>query len=302
MSWIEDSLALLKSDRCWGYREGESPACEPAALAALACMAHGQHDTAKRIADWLAEHQETSGSVGVRHTDSAPHWPTGWAILAWTSVAAPSAAADQARTPYRNAIARGVTWLLTVAGNPLARMKEMGHDMSLVGWPWVEGTHSWMEPTAINVLALKANGERQHPRVREGVRLLFDRLLPTGGCNYGNTTVFDQTLRPHLQPTGLTLLALAGETAPKSDPRLERTKAYLTNNLGPETTAASLAYGLLGLAAHDITLPGSQDWLAQAVQRTRGRGADLPRLSLLLLAERGPANPLVSLARAGAHS
>jgi hypothetical protein len=300
MSWIEESLALLENDRHWGYREGEAPACEPAALAALALAAHKRGTTARRIGDWLVEQQATSGSVGVRHQDTDPHWPTGWAILAWTLLASQAEPSPDERRLYRQPISRAVTWLLTMAGNPLPRTREMGHDMSLVGWPWVEGTHSWLEPTAINVVALKANGEWQHPRVREGVKLIFDRLLPDGGCNYGNTTVFGQALRPHVQPSGLALLALAGESAPPSDPRLDHTKEHVLTKLGPETTAASLGYGLLGLAAHDRFPEKAADWIATAAQRTRGRGADLPRLSVLLLAERGPATPLVTLIRQGA--
>ena len=41
------------------------------------------------------------------------------------------------------------------------------------------------------------------PRIREAVRLLWDRQLPHGGWNYGNTVVLKQELRPHLLPTGL---------------------------------------------------------------------------------------------------
>src|SRR2546428_787916 len=79
--------------------------------------------------------------------------------------------------------------------------------------------------TAMHVLALKAAGHRDHPRTREAVRLLIDRLLPGGGCNYGNTIVLGQELRPQLQPTGLAMLALAGETDP--DGRVAMSLAYL---------------------------------------------------------------------------
>jgi len=52
---------------------------------------------------------------------------------------------------------------------------------------------------------------RAHPRADEAVQLMLDRILPGGGCNYGNTIVLDQLLRPHIQPTGIVLLALAGD-------------------------------------------------------------------------------------------
>ncbi len=78
------------------------------------------------------------------------------------------------------------------------------------------GTHSWVEPTAINVLALRSAGQAGHPRCREAVKLLLDRQLPEGGWNYGNTTVLGHVLRPQVQPTGLALAALAGETDARS--------------------------------------------------------------------------------------
>ena len=290
MPWIDEALSLLESDRRWGYRDEEGPATEPAALATLACAAHGRPEVAHRIATWLAEQQDKSGFVGIRGGDAAPHWPTAWAILAWSALNGPSE-----RHPFRTQISRAVTWLLTIGGNALENVPEMGHNMGLVGWPWVEGTHSWLEPTALSVLALKSNGEAEHPRVREGVRLLFDRLLPSGGCNYGNTLVFGQELRPHLQSSGVALLALSGETPPSSDLRLSKTIELVEKWLSPNTTAASLAYGIMGLAAHGHNSVAPSEWLAHAFVRTRVRGANLPRISLLLLAARGVESPLVTL-------
>ncbi len=168
------------------------------------------------------------------------------------------------------------------------------------GWPWVEGTHSWIEPTAFSLLALKAVGQGAHPRAREAVRLLIDRILPEGGCNYGNTSVLGQMLRPHLEPTGVTLLALAGEEDP--DGRISRSLDYALGAVGPETTAASLGYGLIGLAAHGRVPKQLDDWLAQAAERTRRRETPWPRLSLLALAALGDSCPLVRLARQGAKS
>ena len=85
-----------------------------------------------------------------------------------------------------------------------------GHDRMLVGWPWAEGTHSWVEPTALAVLALRPPARRPSARAKP-CGCSSTGCFPDGGCNYGNTVVLGQTLRPHVQPTGLALLALAGE-------------------------------------------------------------------------------------------
>lgn len=295
MSWIESHLNHLDSETHWGYCMGQAPACEPVALAALACVAHDRLPTAVRLCRWLAQQQHPSGSLGINGTLADPHWPTSWAILAWAALSKTTAINE--RKPWQLEIDRAATFLLSVAGLAIDPSPDMGHDVSLVGWPWVSGTHSWVEPTALSILALKAAGDHAHPRVREGVRLLFDRLLPTGGCNYGNTRVFHQFLRPHLQPTGLALLALIDERPAAEDVRLALSVELLQRRLNAQTPAASLAYGALGLAAQRAQLPSLASW-EQAAGRTQGCGADLHRLSLLLIALRGELAPIITTTRA----
>jgi hypothetical protein len=211
---------------------------------------------------------------------------------------------EHARRPYplpaddQTPTARAIRWLLSISGEASARNVDLGHDTTIKGWPWVEGTHSWIEPTAFSLLALKATGQRAHPRAVEAVRLLVDRILPEGGSNYGNTSVLGQLLRPHLEPTGVTLLALAGEK--DEDGRIERSLDFARGAVGPETTAQSLGYGLMGLAAHG-RLPKAPDaWLAQAAERTRRLATSWPRLSLLALAALGESCPLIRFSREGA--
>jgi hypothetical protein len=217
--------------------------------------------------------QNDDGSVGINQAQASPGWPTGLAVLAW----------KRADSGFRTNIDRAVSWLLAARGKPQPRTPQMGHDSTLVGWPWVLGTHSWLEPTAFNVLALKAAGHDEHPRTREAVRLLLDRLLPTGGCNYGNTTVLGQQLRPHIGPTGVVLLALAGEAI--HDSRLPKSLDYLRRELSPRTPCISLCYGLMGLAAHDQFPEEADAWLAQHAQR---RDWKLALLALAALRSRSP--------------
>jgi hypothetical protein len=141
------------------------------------------------------------------------------------------------------------------------------------------------------VLALKAAGYTQHSRTREAVSLLVDRLLPDGGCNYGNTMVLGQQLRPHLQPTGLTLAALAGE--PLKDPRLDASLEYLRRALSQDTPCLSLCYGLWGLAAHRRFPPQADHWLSAAAERLTDCKSGLWKLSLVVLAALGERNPLL---------
>ncbi len=216
MTWLDELLDRLASLIPCGYHAAGPASSEPTALAALALIALGRDDASRNALDWLAQLQNADGSVGPTATQSTPGWPTGLVVLsakAWkTAMAHGSHRNLPSSATLKFDINRAVAWILQTRGEALPRAPEMGHDTTLVGWPWVEETHSWLEPTAMQVLALKAVGQGNHPRTREAIRLLIDRLLPDGGCNYGNTVVMDQVLRPHLQPTGLAMLALAGES------------------------------------------------------------------------------------------
>jgi hypothetical protein len=158
----------------------------------------------------------------------------------------------------------------------------VGHDTMLVGWPWVAGTHSWLEPTAMAVLALRRVGSSSHPRVDEGYRLIRDRAIATGGWNYGNKAAFGHPLRPQPAPTGLALLALANRD--KCTPTIARAIHYLQETLLSVRASASLGWGLLGLRAWSSVPEEADRWLAEAYQRAKGRPDATVKLSLLLLA------------------
>ena len=185
MAWLETVLERLSDTTAWSYLAAGSAAAEPAALSALALTVHGRHNAARAPLDWLLGQQAADGGVGALASDPSPAWPTAWSVLAWQ--AASGSEIDTHAEKYRAAARRGVDWLLEARGNPLAKTLDLGHNCALIGWPWVLGTHSWVEPTAMAVLALKAFGQQAHARTREAVQLLIDRLLPAGGCNYGNT-------------------------------------------------------------------------------------------------------------------
>jgi hypothetical protein len=207
MNFVEKLLVRLASIDACGYHAGSAAATEPTALAALALVAHGNHPAARPHLDWLVAQQGADGSVGIETSQPTPGWGTAWSVIAWH--AGERGRMSEAR--FGAAIERALSWIHQVQGSITEHVDVLGHDTTIKGWPWVQGTHAWVEPTAMSLLALRHTGHGNHARAREGVRLLHDRLLPGGGCNYGNTIVFGQELRAHLQPTGLCLLALAGE-------------------------------------------------------------------------------------------
>ncbi len=276
-NWQHELCESLADRIPAGYAEHAEPAAEPTALVGLALAAHARFDAATRAARWLADNQHHSGALGVTPARPTPCWPTSWAVLLWTAIDR-----HAVERQFTQCTERATHWTLCQRGETLPRSPVFGHDSTLVGWSWAATTHSWIEPTALSVLALKAVGEGEHPRTREGLRLLVDRLLPNGGCNYGNTTVLGQTLLAHIQPTGLAMLALAGEEI--DDPRIEKSRGYLERELSPDTATASLCYGLLGLTAHDRRPAASDAWLQHAYRHVEQLGENPYRRALIGLA------------------
>jgi hypothetical protein len=277
MNRLARNLELLAAASTWGYQFADSSAAEPAAWTTLALAGHDDFDAAHRPAWWLAEIQSPDGSVGVDAGQATPAWPTSLAVLAWNQLTV--ASAEPCLVEPRD---RAVRWALEARGTTAAQQAHVGHDTMLTGWSWADQTHSWVEPTAMFVLALKAVGLAGHRRTREAVQLLVDRLLPGGGCNYGNTIVLGQTLVPHVQPTGLALLALAGEDV--NDPRIEKSLRYLEQELSADSTTASLCFGLLGLTAHGRRPPRAEAFLGAAFDRETTGDPSVYKLALLALA------------------
>jgi len=263
-----------------GYLRGGIPHAEPTASMSLAMWSWDSERYQERIARnaaWLAKRQQPDGSVAPNEQLAEPGWGTSWALLELAARCSLTAA-GKALTQSINA-PQAISWLLDTRVETAARVACMGHDSTLLGWPWVVSTHTWLEPTCLAVLALKSHGHAAHPRCVEGIRVIKDRLLARGGANYGNTTVLGQQLLPHLQPTGIALMALAGTT---DESGLQgRARDYLLRELPALPGAASLAYGILGLHAQGYQLPEAGSLLQAAAERVLRRDTSPYRLGLL---------------------
>jgi hypothetical protein len=287
MSHLEDLVTLLQNAPDWGYAALGPAMSEPTALATLALIGSGQLELAARGVAWLSERQSSRGAVGISAAQDAPYWPTSMAVLAWHHAAVAGVKGDD----LRGRAEQGVNWILTEHGESGENNPDVGHDCTLVAWAWVEGTHSWVEPTAMHILALKQRGLQAHARTREAVRLLDNRMLPTGGCNYGNVSVLGQQLRPHIQPTGIALSALAGEPGLEL---VDASVAWLAEQLPECPATASLAYGLMGLTAHHREVANPDELITQAAKRVLSEGRSPYKAALLLLASQKTENPLLA--------
>jgi hypothetical protein len=286
MSWTQqarDELIKLRGQSpAWGYRQGGAPGVEPTVLACLGLLASGDErscasdQTAARSgADWMAAIQRPDGALPVSQDLSAPGWATSYALLLWSCIPGYDAARRRARR-----------WLLGVSGKTLARTKVadelLGSYSTAAGWPWVDGTHSWLEPTALAVLALCRHGLADHPRVDAAIELILDRALPVGGWNYGNKRIFGQDLRPQPGPTGLALLALAARKV--RSPMVARGVDFLLVSLPELGASISLGWGVLALRAQGACPPEAGVWLADSARKSTGNANTTMGLALLVLA------------------
>jgi hypothetical protein len=180
---IDDRLrASRNTDGGFGPVLGAPSEPEPTALAAIALDDEDAHV-------WLRAHQRDDGGFGPV-VGSVVRDDTGVVALAL----APGPERDRA--------------LDRVVGTFGANGP--GLDGEPLGWPWSDGTHGWVEPTAWAMLALRAHRPSATDRLRDGLELLRVRESVGGGWNFGDRTMLGVDLRPYVQTTGLALIALHG--------------------------------------------------------------------------------------------
>ena len=197
----------------------------------------GEDQLIQKARKQLAMVQAKDGRVCVSPEHPDAYWPTPLAILAW-----------QASTDYKKEQSKAVKFLLDFSEIQNSALPEhiFGHDGTIKGWPWIARTNSWVEPTALALIALQAVQLQTHERAQDAVRLLMDRQLPNGGWNYGKTFVFGQQLRAIPIPTGISLQSLSGLVARE---KVEKSILYLRSQLEHAQTPFTLAWTLLGLNA-----------------------------------------------------
>ncbi len=246
-----------------GARAVEPGATERSALAAT-------------LRDDLARAQHPDGRVTVTPEQPTAYWPTTLATLAWT----PS-------TAHADAAARSIDFLLTRSGGlAMPNSPFVGHDATLIGWSWIQATHSWVEPTSMALLALRLANRADHARCSEAEQLLLDRQIEGGGWNYGNTRTFEQIMHPAPDSTGVALTGLAGRVpATEVAPSL----TYLEETYPRLRSPLALSWATLGLSAWQRRPPDADAALARALARQDQLGAfDTSLLALVALALSAP--------------
>ncbi len=205
----------------WGYAPGQArnwsqlaSECWP-----CRCSATDFRRPSAKAGGFLAKWAVSDGSYRLANGRVEAIWPTSL-VLFTRACLGESAEALQQTAGY----------LLEMRGQVPPKL-ESGElhdiDMQLTGWPWAEGNFSWVEPTAWACLALRYVGQGNHPRVREGTKLLLDRAMDSGGINYGNRRILGKLTEPIPGPTALLLLALQAAAGIENHPRVNAAAGYL---------------------------------------------------------------------------
>ena len=248
----------VNPDGGWPYVPGKSSRLEPTCWALLALADGGIAPAGSALRDGLARLAAWQRADGLlADVAAAP------ANLAFNGLAAVvmhrARAAGSARDPAHEAMARRLlAGILAVRGTRVRASDIVRQDGRLTGWPWIDGTFSWLEPTAWCLLALKTSpATRPRPaamRIDEAERLLADRCCAAGGWNYGNSNAFGRDLFPYVPTTALGLLALRGRREPSGRPAADvvRSLAWLSGNWSREVSLAASSLALVAMRVHGM--------------------------------------------------
>jgi hypothetical protein len=263
----EDRIAELSSNlskRLLGV--GESPESREAdtetiALSALALSNSNPRD-AQRLREWLYKAQERTGAWRPRASLPGSCWSTSVAAIALVLEG------------HQDCLARALQWLLSQAGHESgfwAKLRfrfldrRVHFNPAYYGWPWTDGTLSWVIPTSFAIIAVRLCTACQRSpeaarRLRLAVNMLRDRACPQGGWNAGNGVVDGMALSPRVEPTSIALLAMRGASPPTR--LIEGSIQWLQQQAAESPTAWSLSWAILSLFSYGVDMQSMKARLA----------------------------------------
>lgn len=268
---LEELCGRVQADGGFAEQPGGTFRPESTAWAILALRSvDNRHDLVEAARTRLVAAQLNNGLLPASVDTPDALWPTPLAVLAWHG-------SPKHKSQYDLAVDK----LLKTSGRHPKQGIGASTNISH-GWPWIDGTHSWVVPTSLAILALTIAANSRNKRIIDGVDFLMGLQLPAGGWNYGNTVVFDQELLPQVDCTGIALAALAGHV-PQA--RIQRSLDYLAAQVPGIRTPLSLCWGLIGLGAWGAIPAKAPDLIAGSYQLQQKYGPfGTTLLSLLMVA------------------
>jgi Squalene-hopene cyclase C-terminal domain len=265
----------------WGYAPLQSSAVEPTSAVLLALREIATcAESRRRAIEWLRRTQHPDGGWGFNSSDAESAWQTAWAVLALTR------SGEAGDVPNR-----GGKWLLNLQTLQLTQdtmqssRKILKIDLSLRGWPWLPGEATWIEPTALSMLALESIADiAASARMHEAICYIQDRRCPGGGWNFGNPIMFNSPLPARAHTTALVLLALRNLAPISIRPEDIR---VLRSEMHRDGGVLGLAFGLLALRTLREDDPLAEVRLSKLQGQNGGWAEDLYKTAVAMMALRG---------------
>jgi hypothetical protein len=233
-------LGARNKDGGWGYAPGRRSRIEPTCWAVLA-LGHSEGHSPdvellrawKRQDDWLVD---------------VPGVPPN---TAFNALAGLTLLQDPSTAPLAQPV---IGRLVQTKGLRLEQSEAVRQNNSIQAWPWVDGTASWVEPTAWCLLLLKrVRSQSLSPEAAErigvGEQLLFDRVCHEGGWNYGNPEVYGKKLWPYVPTTALALLAMRDH---RNHSVVTRSLEQLQKDVASERSVVAIALTIICLRAYGV--------------------------------------------------
>jgi len=266
----------------WSYLNSSQISLEATCLAAIASDSPYSAATAPGTRALLRLQQRDGGWPALAG-DRESSWTTALALCALNQT---NDFADSREKAFR--------WLLKERGREghwLWRWKfkttdrNVQFDPDKYGWPWSDGTASWVIPTAFSIVAIKQTticnrSAEAENRIRLGTEMLLDRACPNGGWNSGNSVVYGVPMRPHVEATAIALLGLQNE------PRgavVENSLSWLQQKTATLESVSSLAWSILSLFVYQQPVQELKKKLAAVVEDGRIRNNATLATALLAL-------------------
>jgi hypothetical protein len=229
---LEAALVRARNaDGGWGYYAGKASRLEPTCWALLAIGDGAGSDV---LTQW-----PSAGGLLLERADGTPNF--GFHGLALLTLFARGIE----HTDRNRALVAGIERVKGVA-LPDRGVNRQRNDIQ--AWPWIDGTFSWVEPTAYCLLAVKKAGRAGIPtdagRIADAEAMLFDRCAVNGGWNYGNSNMLGQELPAYVPTTALGLLALQDHVSHQA---VLSSRAYLERDALSERSSLALSLALLAL-------------------------------------------------------
>ena len=246
-SRLEFLLRTQNADGGWGYFPGKTSWLEPTAYAMLAL--HGTGGSAALARAWALIGSWQLDDGGWRPAAQVPS-------ATWVTALALTLCCVLQR--YDHQFRMAVHWLLRTAGaessfamRAASYLHFLSSDVNVShkAWPWRPGTASWIEPTALALLALKSvptqhRNRDMEWRIREGEEMILARRDRDGGWNSGNPNVFQTDLPSYPETTALAMLGLQGRAGHDMVAVAERFRAQSKSSLANAWLAIAMrCYG-----------------------------------------------------------